>query len=477
MARVVVVSNRIPLPNAAGGPRAGGLAVVLKSVVKVDALWFGWSGKTVAGASPDAKVVTHNGVDYATIDLSEDEYRKFYLGFANGTLWPLLHFQLGLIEFRREQLEGYRRVNERFARALKKLLRPDDLIWAHDYHLIPLANALRALGVTNRIGFYLHVPFVPASVFAALPQGDALLRDLCAYDVVGFQTQEHQHDFLDTVSQMLPNLTNRDGSILTEHGVVRSIVAPVGIDGVAFRDQAQRSASGKNTRRLLDSLVGRHLMIGVDRLDYSKGLPSRFEAFNRLLSRFPEHKQRVSFLQIAAPSREEVKEYAALRPELNRIAGDVNGRHGSFDWVPLRYMSQNVARSTLAGFYRVARVGVVTPSRDGMNLVAHEYIAAQDPVDPGVLILSQFAGAASYFEDALIVNPFDPDEIAEAMNQALVMPLEERRRRHDRLFDRVSEMTAEAYCETFLGVLAPRRQRAGPHAPSPSDWVPAMAGE
>ena len=312
---------------------------------------------------------------------------------------------------------------------------------------------------------------MPASVFAALPQGDALLRDLCAYDVVGFQTQEHQHDFLDTVSQRLPNLTNRDGSILTPHGVVRSIVAPVGIDGPAFRDQAQRSASGKNTHRLQESLVGRYLMIGVDRLDYSKGLPNRFEAFNRLLSRFPEHKQHVSFLQIAAPSREEVKEYAALRPELNRIAGDINGRHGAFDWVPLRYMSQNVARSTLAGFYRVARAGVVTPSRDGMNLVAHEYVAAQDPADPGVLILSRFAGAASYFEDALIVNPFDPDEVAEAMHEALVMPLEERRHFTGATYRaRVCAMTAEAYCDTFLQALAPT-QRGHPRRPHPGKWI------
>ena len=480
MARVVVVSNRIPAPDGRGGPTAGGqtaggLAVVLKSAVKDGALWFGWSGRIVAETSTEATVVTHNGIDFATVDLGREDYDQFYVGFANGALWPLLHFQLGLIEFRREQLEGYRRVNEQFARALAPLLRPDDLIWAHDYHLIPLANALRALGVRNRIGFYLHVPFVPQSVYAVLPRGDALLADLCAYDVVGFQSESHQHDFLDTVGRMLPNLINRDGTILTPHGLVRSIVAPVGIDGAAFRDQAQRSASGKNTRRLLDSLVGRHLMIGVDRLDYSKGLPNRFEAFNRLLSRFPEHKQHVSFLQIAAPSREEVKEYAALRPELNRIAGDINGRHGAFDWTPLRYMSQKLARSTLAGFYRVARVGVVTPSRDGMNLVAHEYVAAQNPLDPGVLVLSRFAGAAGYFEDALIVNPFDPDEVAEAMNQALTMPLEERRARHDRLYARVAAMTADAYCNTFLAELAPQRRRAGARS-SPGDWMPAMAG-
>jgi trehalose 6-phosphate synthase len=448
--------------------------VVLKNAVKVDALWFGWSGRIAEETSAEAQVVAHGGIEYATVDLGREDYEQFYVGFSNGTLWPLLHFQLGRIEFRREQLEGYRRVNHRFARALKRLLRPDDLIWAHDYHLIPLAHALRALGVRNRIGFHLHVPFVPASVFAALPQGDGLLRDLCAYDVIGFQTPEHQHDFLDTVSQMLPYLTDANGSIVTPKGITSSIIAPVGIDGAAFRDQAQRSASGKNCRRLLDSLVGRSLIIGVDRLDYSKGLPNRFEAFNRLLTRFGEHRQHVSYLQIAAPSREDVAEYAALRPELSRMAGDINGRHGAFDWVPLRYMSQGVARSTLAGFYRVARVGLVTPARDGMNLVAHEYVAAQDPADPGVLVLSRFAGAASYLDEALIVNPFDPDEVAEAIHEALVMPAAERKRRHAALFARVRAMTAEAYCSSFLRALA-APIREGVHRPFSGGRSVAMA--
>jgi len=453
MARLVVVSNRLSLPNVRG-PRAGGLEIALKDAVKGDALWFGWSGRTAAETSRDAAVSLYKGVHYAAIDLSEDDYRKFYVGFANSTLWPLLHFQLGLIEFRRENLDGYRDVNEKFAHALAKILQSDDLIWAHDYHLIPLAAALRALGVNNRIGFFLHVPFVPSSVFAALPRGEELLRDFCAYDVVGFQTPGHLHDFLDAIGQTLQYPMNESGVISSPDRDIRSIVTPVGIDCCAFRDQAQRSASGKNSRRLLDSLVGRHLMIGVDRLDYSKGLPNRFEAFNRLLTRFPEHRQHVSFLQIAAPSREDVPEYAALRPELNRVAGDINGRHGAFDWVPLRYMSQKVARSTLAGFFRLARVGVVTPSRDGMNLVAHEYVAAQDPENPGVLILSRFAGAASYFDDALIVNPFDPDEIAEAMDEALRMPLDERRHRHSGLFDRVCSLTSQAYCSEFLSALS-----------------------
>lgn len=451
VARIVVVSNRVPVPGQ--GARAGGLAVVLQEALGQIGLWFGWSGRTTPEGVNEVQVVGDRGIDYATIELSEEDYRNFYIGFANSALWPLLHFRLGLIEFRREHLEGYRAVNDIFARALFKLLRPDDMIWVHDYHLIPLASAFRAMGVTNRIGFFLHVPFVPPSVFSALPQGDSLLRDFCAYDVVGFQTGEHRNDFLETARQLLGYEVDGEGTIHAPERDTCSIVSPVGIDGAAFHRQAERAGRSRNNKRLLDSLAGRHLMIGVDRLDYSKGLPNRFEAFGRLLSRFPEHLQRVSFLQVAVPSREEVSEYASLRPVLNRMAGDINGRHGTFDWVPLRYMSQGVARSTLAGFYRASRVGIVTPFRDGMNLVAHEYVAAQDTGDPGVLVLSRFAGVASYFPDALIVNPYDPDEIAEAMHAALSMPLDERRARHASLSAQLSKLTAAVYCEIFLDAL------------------------
>lgn len=452
MARLVIVSNRVPLPGES--QRAGGLAIVLQDVMDSVGLWFGWSGKTTPEGGGDVQSVTHRGVDYATIDLSEDDYQKFYVGYANSSLWPLLHFRLGLMEFRREDLEGYRAVNKLYADTLLKLLKPDDLIWVHDYHLIPFGGMLRRMGVRGRIGFYLHIPFVPHSVFSALPQGDLLLKDLCEYDVVGFQTNEHRNDFLDTVRQSLGHDITEDGVIQVPGRPVQTIVAPVGIDGLAFNRQAVRAAGSKNNKRLTDSLNNRHLMIGVDRLDYSKGLPNRFEAFNRLLTRFPEHSQNVSYLQVAVPSREEVSEYASLRPVLNRMAGDINGRHGTFDWVPLRYMSQGVSRGTLAGFHRISRVGLVTPLRDGMNLVAHEYIAAQNAEDPGVLVLSRFAGAASYFQEALIVNPNDPDEIAEAMHTALNMPLQERRVRHMRLFENVLRLTAASYCQTFVSALS-----------------------
>lgn len=451
MARLVVVSNRVPVPGQ--GAKAGGLAVVLQEAIGQIGVWFGWSGRSTEEGATAAHIMERDGIAYATLDLSKKNYGNFYVGYANGALWPLLHFRLGLIEFRREHFEGYRAVNEIFAHALAKLLMPDDVIWVHDYHLIPLAAALRKLGVKNRIGFFLHIPFVPPSVFSALPQGDGLLHDFCDYDVIGFQTAEHLNDFQETIRQLLHYEVADDGTIFTGKRKVLSITCPVGIDGKGFAREAERAARSKNNKRLSDSLAGRHLMIGVDRLDYSKGLPNRFEAFNRLFSRFPEHLRAVSYLQVAVPSREDVSEYASLRPVLNRMAGDINGRHGTFDWVPLRYMSQGVARSTLAGFYRAARVGLVTPFRDGMNLVAHEYVAAQNIDDPGVLILSRFAGVASYFGDALIVNPYDPDEIAEAMHRALLMPLEERCVRHAGLLKQLHKLTAAAYCDAFLTAL------------------------
>ncbi|MGA3302296.1 MAG: trehalose-6-phosphate synthase [Methylovirgula sp.] len=452
MARIVIVSNRVPSSPAAG-PQAGGLAVALKDTLKDGGLWLGWSGEITAKTSTDVKIGRFGKIDYATIDLTREDYRDFYVGYANSTLWPLLHFQPGLIEFDRAHFESYLAVNRTYARALAALVEPGDLIWVHDYHLIPLAMSLRALGINNRIGFFLHVPFVPASLLTVLPRADKLMHMLCAYDVVGFQTQGHLHDFEDCVRNILNVPVEPGVPILVDGHAVTAVATPIGIDARAFARQAKRSAQSKVAKRLEESMEGRSLIIGVDRLDYSKGLPNRFEAFGRLLDRFPEHRLKVNYLQVAARSREDVAEYQRLKRELDRRAGDVNGRHAEFDWVPLRYITRAVARSSLAGFYRQARVGLVTPLRDGMNLVAKEYVAAQDPDDPGVLILSRFAGAAEELTEALIVNPLDPDEIAEALHQALTMPKAERKSRHEQLFEKICQTTAATYCRDFLKAL------------------------
>lgn len=453
MARLVVVSNRLPLPSERG-PRAGGLAIALRDALVPGSVWCGWSGRRVEAPGEAPEIARADGLTYATIDMTEVEYRTYYIGFANGALWPLLHFRLGLMTFRREEYAGYRAVNVRFARAVMSMLQPDDLVWVHDYHLIPLAQELRRLGVRNRIGFFLHIPFVPPDVLEVLPCADDLLHALATYDLVGFHIEVYRRAFLECVRHMLGIESGADGYFRHNDGTVRVIVDPIGIDVEGFAQDAVRAARGAEARRLRDSLGDRALAIGVDRLDYSKGLTNRFVAFGRLLATYPEHRRAVNFLQIAARSREDNNEYQVLRRELDRIVGDTNGRYSEFDWVPIRYMTRAVSRRTLAGFYRIARVGVVTPLRDGMNLVAMEFVAAQNPNDPGVLVLSRFAGAAALMADALIVNPFDPDAIAEAMHQALTMGLEERRARYLGLLEAIRTTTAQRYCAVFLAALS-----------------------
>lgn len=339
-----------------------------------------------------------------------------------------------------------------FASLLMPLLQENDIIWVHDYHLIPLAKALRALGFPGRIGFFLHIPFVPPSVFEALPPAREMLEMLCDYDLVGFQTQTHLQDFLDCARRV--DGLSVDGNKI-QHGdrLVRAIANPIGIDASAFARVAARTVSTAYIQRVRESLIDRTLVVSAERLDYSKGLPQRFHGFARLFARFPQHHRRVSMLQIAARSREDVVAYQSLRRDLDRLAGDINGRLSHFDWVPFRYMTQTVARSKLAGLFRLARIGLVTPLRDGMNLVAKEFVAAQDAADPGVLILSKFAGAAEEMTEALIVNPYDPDDIAEAMNTALEMSLEERQARHTALRRTVFDATSSCFGRNFVTAL------------------------
>jgi trehalose 6-phosphate synthase len=364
-----------------------------------------------------------------------------------------LHFRLGLLEFQAEDYDGYRSVNRQFAASLKPLLQPDDLIWVHDYHLIPLAMELRALGVSNRIGFFLHTPFVPPAVFQALPRSTELLAAMCAYDVVGFHTTSYRTAFLDCVTECLGVHPRADGRFTFRSRTVEAVVDPIGIDAQGFATQAAAAVRGADARALRESLNGKALAIGVDRLDYSKGLSNRFVAIGRFFANFPEHRRQISFLQVAARSREDQHAYQRLRRELDRIVGETNGKYSEFDWTPLRYMTRAVKRETLAGFFRLARLAIVTPLRDGMNLVAKEYVAAQDPADPGALILSQFAGAAEEMSAALIVNPYDANEIADAMHRGLSMSLTERRDRWHALHDIVTTNTAERFCSVFMSYL------------------------
>ena len=454
-----MVSNRLLAPRERVS-RAGGLAVALREALqRQGGLWFGWSGEVVESPDTTARTTTAGRITYATLDLSQQDFDAYYIGYANSTLWPLCHYRLGLIEFRRAAFQGYQRVNTNFAKALLPLLRPDDIIWVHDYHLIPLAAELRRLGVKSRIGFFLHIPFPAKEVFLALPDHLALARALTHYDLVGFQTQNDVEAFFGYLKGETGARVSKDGRVEAFGRSTQVKALPIGIDTEAFAETARIAASSPETIRLARSLTGRSLVIGVDRLDYSKGLPRKIEALGELLEHHPEHRRKVTYLQISPASRDSVAQYRALRREIDSMAGRVNGRYAEFDWAPVRYLNRSFSRGTLAGFYRLARVGFVVPLRDGMNLVAKEFVAAQDPHDPGVLILSRFAGAARELETALIVNPFDVDSLMDALHRGLTMPLSERIARWEPMFDALRANPIDTWCDRFLAALqAPKEE-------------------
>jgi trehalose 6-phosphate synthase len=458
MGRLVVVSNRVALP---GESRAGGLAVALQAALEDRArqrhggLWFGWSGKIDPNRSGRLHEQQADGITYATIDLSRRDHADYYNGFANRSLWPLLHFRMDLVDYSRETWAAYRRVNALFAEKLAPMLRDDDLVWIHDYHLIPLAALLREHGVRARMGFFLHVPMPSSDLLAALPQHGRLFEGLSAYDLVGFQTERDLERFQDYVRLWGRGQVIAPGVLETAGGRrLRAGAFPISIDTAQIERQAAEAGDKPSVRRLRESLSGRALAIGVDRLDYSKGLPERFRAFGRYLQRHPEQRGKLTFLQIAPVSRGDVAEYKALRQELEQLAGHVNGSHAEPDWTPMRYVNRNFAHPTLTGFYRMARVGLVTPLRDGMNLVAKEYVASQDPEDPGVLVLSTFAGAARELDvGALLVNPYDLDGVADAIAAAVRMRAPERRQRWKAMMDVLRTRDIHAWRRDYLAAL------------------------
>ncbi|HEX5352720.1 MAG TPA: trehalose-6-phosphate synthase [Rhodanobacteraceae bacterium] len=450
MSRLVVVSNRVAQPRET---RAGGLAAAMRAALKEHGgLWFGWSGKRVAAAERNLHRERAGTIDYALLDLTRQEFDDYYLGFANRTLWPLLHHQPTVMQYSRAQYAGYRAVNKLFAEQLAPLLRDDDSIWIHDYHLIPLASELRGLGIGARIGFFLHVPLPPPEMLVNLPCHADLMATLIACDLVGVQVQRDAHALFSYFLGMLG--ADRSDDVVELAGRQTRIAAfPISIDTAEVARQSAQAIGNSANRRLRDSLNGRTLAIGVDRLDYSKGLPRRFEAFGQFLAEHREWRSRVSFLQIAPSSREEVPEYRELRSRLERSAGATNGRYADPDWVPIRYVNRSFTQSTLAGFYRMAQLALVTPLRDGMNLVAKEFVAAQPADDPGALVLSRFAGAAVELPHAILVNPYDPEGLVEGIEQGLTMPLTERRERWAAMFEHLSEHDINAWRREFLGAL------------------------
>ena len=453
MSRLIVISNRVTAPKGSTAGAQGGLAVALAAALRDrGGMWFGWSGEQTDQFNGHINFQRNQGVTTATVDLEEQDVQEYYDGYANRTLWPLFHYRIDLAEYERDFAGGYKRTNQRFADTVRPLIEPEDVIWIQDYHMFPLGAELRERGCSNRMGFFLHIPWPPRRLLGTLPNARELVESLFSYDLIGFHTEEWLESFCDFAKHDMGATIDGNVARLGDRHV-ELIACPIGIDAVEFAEMSKSVPARLAYRRMRDSADGRDMIVGVDRLDYSKGLEERFLGYERFLNEHPEERKEVFLLQIAPPSRVSVESYQRIRQSLEGLSGRINGAYADVDWVPIRYVNQGYPRDQLAGIYRAAKIGLVTPLRDGINLVAKEYVAAQDPEDPGVLVLSRFAGAAEQMAEALLVNPYSAEEVSDAIYQALRMPREERVRRWKALMEGVQEQDVAWWSATFLTAL------------------------
>ncbi|HTV31076.1 MAG TPA: trehalose-6-phosphate synthase [Xanthobacteraceae bacterium] len=475
---VVVVSNRVARAKT-DEPIAGGLASALIPMVKESgAIWVGSSGHAGDAAQTRdsfAKIEALGSGALASVDMPAKHYRGYYEGFANSALWPALHSRPDLIQVTADEYASYREVNAFMARALLRFAGPEVAFWVQDYHFLTLGAELRRLKIEHPIGFFLHTPWAERGTMAAVPHHSDLVSAMLAYDLIGFQTDDDRRNFEDYLQFEL-DLSVVEGAVRSKHGVTRLATFPIGIDVDEFATRATKSIVRPEVSRLRASLQGAKLALGVDRLDYSKGLANRMRAFDRMFELEPSLKRSVSLLQVAVPSRGNIRAYRELKAELAALVGEINGRHGEVDWIPIRYLNKGFAQSTLAGFYRVAHIGLVTPLHDGMNLVAKEYVAAQNPFDPGVLVLSSFAGAARELDAALLVNPHDIDGMARQIAKAQVMSLEERRERWQSMVGKLRKSSVQNWFSEFLKALTHTHPASPPLVPARPEAVPMVLG-
>ncbi|ATZ11841.1 alpha,alpha-trehalose-phosphate synthase [Erwinia amylovora] len=450
MSRLVVVSNRIAIPDGSKAS-AGGLTVGIVDALKTTGgVWYGWNGEIneIGEDDDEVNILEQGGITYASFGLNQNDYDLYYLQFSNAVLWPAFHYRLDLVNFQREAWEGYHRVNSLLAQRLQPLLKQDDILWIHDYHLLPFAAELRKRGVTNRIGFFLHIPFPTPEIFTALPPHAELLQMMCEYDLLGFQTESDRVAFIECVSSLTPLQSDGKQHRAFDHAFATEVY-PIGIEPDSIKEMAEGPLPPKMVAMKRD-LGDAQNIIACERLDYSKGLPERFLAYEALLEHYPQHHGKIRYSQIAPTSRGDVQAYQDIRHQLETEAGRINGKYGTLGWTPLYYLNQHFDRRLLMKIFRLTDIGLVTPLRDGMNLVAKEYVAAQDPDNPGVLVLSRFAGAANELTSALIVNPYDRDDVAAALHRALTMPRTERIARYNDMMAVLRQNDITHWRESYL---------------------------
>ncbi len=443
---MVVASNRLPAaPTGDRKREVGGLvSALIPALAETNGIWLGWSG---AERDPGLRLRVEDGELFtrAQFDYPPTWRERFYSGFCNQSLWPLLHAFPGRVRYVDDEWTCYIEANHAYAQMVHQAGGPNAEVWIQDFHLMLAARNLRRLGHRGRLGFYLHVPFPPLDVFETMPWAAEVMAALLEHDRIGLQAHRWAENFFATAR----GLFGADGERRARE---RVRVIPVGIDPDRFAEAAQRPAPPEigSVDRMLG---GRKLILGVDRLDYSKGIPERLESFARLLEKYPEWRNQVSLIQVSVPTRSEVAEYAELRSRVESLVGRINGAYGEADWVPVRYLYRSYDQDSLAHLYRQAAVGVVTPLRDGMNLVAKEFVASQAEDDPGVLVLSKFCGAAERMTLAVLTNPYHRDGLAADLDLALRMPHEDRLARHAALRTTVWQDTANAWSRAFLDEL------------------------
>ena len=481
--RVINVSNRLPvlIRKYAGGARlersSGGLATALEAGWRDQpGVWIGW-----AGTGPDENIeplllraAHRRSYTLRSVALTEEETAKFYSGFANEIIWPLFHDMPSRCNFDPEYWEIYQRVNRKFAKVVAETAQEDDFIWVHDYHLMLTAASLKEAGVRARMGFFLHIPFPSPDVFEKLPWKKPILKSLLEFDVIGFQGDRDRSNFVSCLERLLPEATVERGSphLLVGLEERRSVVGtfPIGIDFEAFGRDAARPEIAAHAAEIRKRVSDDVLVLGVDRLDYTKGIPERLKSFRLLLRRFPEMRGHITLVQVVVPSREEIPNYKHLRREVELLVSQINGEYTEPGWVPVHYIHRNLGRDELLAYYRAADIGLVTPLKDGMNLVAKEFCAAQID-ERGVLIVSEFAGAGPELRSgAIVVNPNDFAEVAQALYDAAHMTAEDKRSRMRLLRQVVKDHNVHRWIRSFLEAIpSSDRTKGGPVGDS---WSP-----
>ena len=450
--RTIVAANRLPVQGGPGGWEVspGGLVTALRPIVREgNGAWIGWQGISEVETEP----FTIDGIDMVPVPLSSREVDQYYAGFSNATLWPLFHDAIRTPAFHRRWWRTYETVNQRFADAVVDVARPGDVVWVQDYQLMLVPDLVRRqLPPDASIAFFLHIPFPPAELYARLPWRREIVLGLLGADLVGFQTERAAQNFVEACVEFAGATEHPDG-VVHDDRVTRVITAPISIDTAAFEEAAgSPDVAGRVARLRAELGDPDHILLGVDRLDYTKGIEVRLRAFETLLQRQPDLAATTQFIQIAVPSRQSIDDYADMRSEIEQIAGRVNGAHGGFHRMPVHYIYASLPHTDLVAYYQAADVMCVTPLADGMNLVAKEYVASRVD-DDGVLLLSEFAGAAHELTDAVLVNPFDLDGVARSMAEALAMPAGERSPRMRRMRDQVRSHDVHVWARLALGDL------------------------